>query len=54
MSISSVQIVTGVAGRGIDYFNAQTPGLGYRVAFFTAAVVLFLGTVLVRQVKGST
>ncbi|MCB8933324.1 MAG: MFS transporter [Chthonomonadaceae bacterium] len=53
-SISSVQIFAGGFGRVIDWGNRLQFGLGYSMTLVGAAVVFFIGTVLVRQVKGST
>lgn len=53
-SISSVQILAGGFGRVIDWGNRLQFGLGYSMTLAGAAVVFFLGTVLVRKVKGST
>ena len=53
-SISTVQILAGGFGRVIDWGNTIRFGAGYSAVMLGAAVVFLLGTVLIRQVKGST
>lgn len=54
MSNTAVQIFTGLMGALIDAINRSFKGGGYTTAFAIAAVMFFMSTVLVRQVKGST
>lgn len=51
-SIVVPQIVAGMMGRGVDWLNQTSPGMGYTVLFLAAAVSFVLGTLLVRQVRG--
>ena len=44
-------VLAGGGGWMLDFFNAQSPNLGYTVLFLTAAVCYVLGTVLVLAVK---
>jgi MFS family permease len=53
MSISSVQLVAGIAGMGIGLLNAREPNVGYMAAIVLAGVLFLTSTILVRQVKGS-
>ncbi|HXH62398.1 MAG TPA: MFS transporter [Fimbriimonadaceae bacterium] len=53
MSISSVQLVSGLAGWAIGSLNKSSPLLGYMSAIVFAGCLFLLSTVLVRQVKGS-
>ncbi len=53
-SVTSVQIIAGGMGSVITMLNNQVAGRGYVVSILTAAVAFMAGTVLVRQVKGST
>jgi MFS family permease len=50
-SISSTQIVSGLCGMLITWGNAQTMGLGYKIAFLVAACAFLIGALLVNQVK---
>lgn len=52
-SVTSVQVLAGAIGRVIDAVNAASPGLGYVVAIFFGAFSFGLGTVLIRNVKGT-
>ena len=54
-SIVSVQLLSGLYGSVIDWGNARSAsGLaGYMSAILLAGCVFLLGTILVRQVKGS-
>ena len=54
MSVATPQVLTGLAGGVVDFANRQQPGLGYTVAFLLAATAFLAGSVLVKQVKGST
>ena len=53
MSISSVQLVSGLAGWGIGALNARSAHSGYMSAIVLAGCLFLLSTVLVKQVKGS-
>lgn len=54
-SVASVQIFAGMAGTAIDALNRQNPGAfqGYTAAILASAVLFFLSSILVRQVRGS-
>ena len=51
-SIVVPQIIAGIMGRGVDWLNQTSPGMGYTVLFLAAAASFVLGTLLVRQVRG--
>lgn len=53
-SVTSVQIIAGGMGSVITMLNSQAAGRGYTFSILTAAVAFMAGTILVRQVKGST
>jgi MFS family permease len=53
-SVATPQILSGAAGKLVDYGNSLDPGSGYTYTFIFAAIVFVLGTVLIRQVRGST
>jgi MFS family permease len=54
MSITSVQLLTGMAGWAIDQINGVQFGWGYRSAFLIASIAFLLSAVLVRKIRGST
>lgn len=51
MSVSSVQIFAGSAGRIVDWGNGQSPGLGYRITFGLSVVAFAIGILAVRKVR---
>lgn len=53
-SVPCVQVFAGAVGALITFFNNQSFGLGYTVAFLLAAAAFFLSAQLVVRVKGST
>jgi len=53
-SVPSTQIIAGLLGGLIGAMNAGSAGSGFRAAFAFAAAALFVGSILVRQVKGSS
>lgn len=53
MSVSSVQLISGLFGSVIDAGNAYSMGYGYMGAILLASASFLASTVLVRQVKGS-
>ncbi|HRJ27821.1 MAG TPA: MFS transporter [Fimbriimonadaceae bacterium] len=53
-SVTSVQIFAGGMGTVITLLNRSSMGLGYVSAILTAAVSFFIGTILVKKVRGST
>lgn len=53
-SVPCVQVFAGAVGALITFFNKQSFGLGYSVAFLLAAAAFFLSAQLVTKVKGST
>jgi len=52
-SIVLPQVLAGSFGVAIGGLNQQSAGLGYTVLFLIAAVCFVLGTVLVRQIRGT-
>ncbi len=46
-------VLAGIGGVMLDYFNAQSPNLGYTALFFSAAVCYAIGTLIVLGVKDS-
>ena len=44
-------IVAGIGGGMLDFFNAQSPNLGYTALYLTAAICYALGTLIVIGVK---
>lgn len=53
-SVSSPQILTGLAGFLVDYGNSGRPGFGYTLGFLLASASFLAGSLLVTRVKGST
>ncbi|MEM2786281.1 MAG: MFS transporter, partial [Candidatus Nitrosotenuis sp.] len=53
-SIAAPQIFSGASGRLLDYGNSIQNGLGYIITFSMASIAFFLGTILVRKIKGSS
>lgn len=53
-SVPSTQIVAGLFGVVITELNEKGQGMGYKASFAIAAWMLLLGSILVRQVKGSS
>lgn len=53
-SIAAPQIFSGASGRLLDYGNSIQSGLGYIITFSMASIAFFLGTILVRKIKGSS
>lgn len=51
MSVSSVQIFAGSAGRIVDWGNGQSPGLGYQITFGLSAFAFAMGILAVRKVR---
>lgn len=54
MSVTSVQLLTGLSGLAIDGINRIQFGWGYKSAFLLASVSFLASSVLVRKIKGST
>lgn len=52
-SLTSVQVVAGAAGAGVDALNRVAPLTGYVALFWTAGGLFLAGTLLVRLVRGS-
>ena len=53
-SVSAVQVFTGASGRAIDAGNRYAAGMGYTGSILLAAVAFFIGTILIKKVRGST
>lgn len=51
MSVTSVQIIAGVAGPLVDWGNRLGRGFGYLGLIWTAGAIFVLSTVLIRKVK---
>lgn len=52
-SVVSVQLLSGMAGMGIDYLNKKATHAGYMSAIVVAGCLFLASTMLVKQVRGS-
>lgn len=48
------QMISGLAGGGIDFLNKLSHGAGYMTVFVVSAIFMGFGTQLVRQVRGAS
>jgi len=53
-SVTTPQLLTGLAGWIVDMGNRVQMGFGYQFAFLVASVAFLLGCILVRRIRGST
>jgi MFS family permease len=51
LATAGAGVVAGVGGGMLDFFNAQSPNLGYTAIYMSAAICYAIGTLIVVRVQ---